>query len=79
MLRPLPNLPHRSVDLVLTVVALLLALAAGRAVLLTPSIHDSWLDVFFLGSVTLFLVEIARFIVRTFDIDEEVDELQTAN
>jgi len=75
MIRRLIKLPRPPIDIVITVAALVLALAAGRVLLTTARPHDVWVDIFFLGSVTLFLLGAVCCLVRTFDIERDMDEL----
>ena len=37
--------------------------------------HDAWIDVLFLAAVLIFLIGIVRILVRTFSIEDELDEL----
>lgn len=81
MFKPLPKIPRiprPPLDLLFTVAALLLSLAAGSAILQAPTGRDSWADILFLGSVTLFLLGVVRFLVRALDIEDELDDLPTA-
>jgi len=71
------KLPRPPIDLILISISMLMAAFAGRTVLLNPTANDAWIDVLFLSAVLIFLIGIVRVLVRTFSIEDELEELST--